>query len=250
MLELKNISFSYGKKQILKNVEFSANKGEFVSIIGPNGSGKTTLLKCINKINNPSEGEIIIDGEDVLKIRLEKIAKKVAYVPQMLNESYEVNVTDIIMLGRKPYITWSVRDEDMDIVTNIMNEMDILHLADKNFSELSGGQKQKVLIARALVQETPVYILDEPISFLDIKNQLEVLGKAKRFAKDGGKTVVVVLHDLNMAMAYSDKILLMKSGEKISYGTPKEVLTKENIKNVYGIDVEIYNNNIIPKIEY
>lgn len=249
MLEVKNINFSYGKKEILNDISFSASRGEVISIIGPNGSGKTTLLKCINKINIPTKGEIFIDGDDILKIRVEKISKKIAYVPQMLNESFDVNVIEVIMMGRKPYISWSITDRDIDIVANVMKDMGIEYLAEKSFSELSGGQKQKVLISRALVQEAPVFLFDEPTSFLDIKNQLEVLTKAKQFAKEKEKIIILVVHDLNMAMAYSDKILLMKDKKVISFNSPDKVLTEENIKNVYGIDVCIRDNHIFPKYD-
>ena len=247
MLEVKNIDFSYGKKEILKDISFSASKGQVISIIGPNGSGKTTLLKCINKINTPTNGEIFIDGDDILKIKVEKISKKIAYVPQMLNESFDVNVTEVIMMGRRPYISWAITDRDIDIVANVMKDMEIEHLAEKSFSELSGGQKQKVLISRALVQEAPVFLFDEPTSFLDIKNQLEVLSKAREFAKENEKVIILVVHDLNMVMAYSDKILLMNDKKVISFNSPDKVLTEENIKDVYGIDVCIRDNHIFPK---
>lgn len=248
MLELKNISFSYGNKNILKNVGFTANKGEFVGILGVNGCGKTTLLKSINKINKISSGEIILDGQSVLSLKGDEIAKKIAYVPQMLGESYEVNVTEFLMMGRKPYVSWGFSENDVEIVEKVMKELNIEHVAKKSFNELSGGQKQKVLIARALVQEADVYILDEPISFLDIKNQIEVLKILKKLAVEKEKIVVVVIHDLNMAMKFAHKILLVKEGEAFAYGETAKVLNSKNIKAIYDVDVEIVSNNIIPSI--
>lgn len=248
MLHIKELTFSYGKKKILEDISFSAQKGEVISIIGPNGCGKTTLLKCINKINKPKLGEIFIDDTNILKCKIEEISKKVAYVPQMLNENFDINVTDVVMMGRRPYINWSVSENDLEIVSKIMKKLNIENIAEKSFIELSGGQKQKVLIARAFVQDAPMYIFDEPISFLDIKNQLEILNMAKEFAKKENKIVIIVLHDLNMAMAYSDKVLLLKDGKVNSFNETKKVLTKENIKEVYGIDVKIIDNYIVPQI--
>ncbi|MGL4762009.1 MAG: ABC transporter ATP-binding protein [Sarcina sp.] len=248
MLELKNISFSYGNKQILKNVGFTANTGEFVGILGVNGCGKTTLLKSINKINKISSGEILLGGDNVLDLKGDKIAKKIAYVPQMLGESYEVNVTEFLMMGRKPYVSWGFSDSDIEIVENTMKELNIDHLAQKGFNELSGGQKQKILIARALVQEADVYLLDEPISFLDIKNQIEVLKILKKLANERNKIVIVVIHDLNMAIKFADKILLVKEGESFACGPTMDVLSSENIKSIYEVDVKVVENNIIPQI--
>lgn len=248
MLELKNISFSYGNKDILKNAGFVASKGEFVGILGVNGCGKTTLLKTINKINKASSGEILLDGKSLLDLKGDEIAKKVAYVPQMMNESYEINVTEFLMMGRKPYVSWGFSDNDIDIVADIMKELSIEHIAEKGFNELSGGQKQKVLIARALVQEAEVYILDEPISFLDIKNQIEVLKILKKLAKEQGKIVIVVIHDLNMAMKFADKILLVKEGKDFACGPTMDVLNSENIQAIYDVEVDVVGTTIIPKI--
>lgn len=243
-LIIENIDFKYKTKQILNKVCLEVEPGKVVSIIGPNGSGKTTFIKCINKILRPQNGTIKLGKKSLLNMKQEEIAKNIAYVPQMTNDFFSGTVMDLIIMGRKPYIKWNITEADIDIVISILEKMDIIELADKNYSELSGGQKQKVLIARALAQDTEVYLLDEPISFLDIKNQIEVMKMAKNLANQG-KIVIIVVHDLNMAMRYSDKILLLEKGTVISTGKPKEVLTEKNIKKVYDIDVDILNDHII-----
>ena len=177
-------------------------------------------------------------------MKQQDIAKKIAYVPQMTNDFFSGTVMDLVIMGRKPYINWNISEEDIKIVLDILDSMGILHLADKFYSELSGGQKQKVLIARALAQDTDIYLLDEPISFLDIKNQIEVMKMARNLAQKG-KIVIIVVHDLNMAMKYSDKILLLEDGYVISQGKPKEVLTESNIKKVYDVDVDIRGDYIV-----
>lgn len=245
-LNIKEIVFSYGKKEILKGIGFNCNKGEVVSIVGPNGSGKTTFLKCINKILDVKNGTVELNGENILKMTYEDVAKKIGYVPQMLKDNFAATVLDVIMMGRTPHIKWRIGEEDLNIVEKIMREMGIEHLAQEEYSSLSGGQRQKILIARALVQETEVYLLDEPISFLDIKNQIEVMEQAKKVAKEDNRIVIMVIHDLNMAKKYSDKIVLMKSGTVVDFGEANEVLNKENIKKVYDVDVNIVNGYIIP----
>ena len=146
-----------------------------------------------------------------------------------------------------PHIKWKVGDEDVNLVIKVMQKLGIADLASEKYSNLSGGQRQKVLIARALVQETDIYLLDEPISFLDIKNQIEVMSEARKIAKDQNKTVIMVIHDLNMAKKYSDKIVLMNKGKVIDFGASEDVLNCKNIKKVYGVDTDIINGYIIPK---
>lgn len=243
-LKIKNISFGYKAKHILKDICLDADFGNVVSIIGPNGCGKTTFIKCINKILNPKSGQVILNDKDLHLMKQGEIAKKIAYVPQMTNDFFSGTVMDLVIMGRKPYIHWNITDEDIKIVLDILDRMSIVHLADKNYTELSGGQKQKVLIARALAQDTDVYLLDEPTSFLDIKNQIEVMEIARGLA-DKGKIVIIVVHDLNMAMKYSDKVLLIQNGNIISSGEPRDVLTQKNIKKVYDVDVNIMDKYII-----
>ena len=246
-LNVTKIKFAYGKKDILNELSFSCKKGEVISIVGPNGSGKTTLLKCINRILHAREGSVNIGENDVFKMKYEDVAQNIAYVPQMLKENFSVDVIDIVLMGRTPHIKWKVADKDLDIVINVMKKLGIEDLAYEKYSSLSGGQKQKVLIARALAQDTDIYLLDEPISFLDIKNQIEVMNEARKVAKEENKIVIMVIHDLNMAKRYSDKIVLMNHGKVVDFGESREVLNCKNIKMVYGVDIDIINDYIIPK---
>lgn len=245
-LTVENLCFGYrSDKQILKGVSLSVESGELVSIVGPNGSGKTTLIKCINKINTPSSGKILFDDLDITKAKPWQIARKIGYVPQISSDSMSGSVIDYILLGRRQYLNWKVKDSDLAVIMSAMKKLDIVDLANMKFSELSGGQKQKVLVARALVQEPDAFLFDEPTSNLDIKNQIEIMSIAREIASKLGKTVIMVVHDLNMASHYSDKIALMSQGRIISYGAPRDILTVQNIKMVYDVEVGITKDNII-----
>ncbi|MGL4762015.1 MAG: ABC transporter ATP-binding protein [Sarcina sp.] len=244
-LVIENIKFKYDKEEILKGISINSEGNEFLTVIGPNGSGKTTFIKCINKILKSNSGLIKVLGRDISKLSQDEIAKMIAYVPQMTNDFFQGNVIDLLVMARVSNISWSVQDEDINKSLDALEKMGILELADRNFSDLSGGQKQKVLIAKALVQDSPIYLLDEPTSFLDIKSQIETMKIAKALAKNN-KLVIMVVHDLNMAMRYSDKIVLMKSGKVIDFDIPSKVLTEKNINHVYEIEVNIREDYIIP----
>lgn len=244
-LNIKDISFSYGKKEILSGINFNADKGDVISIVGPNGSGKTTFLKTLNKILKVKSGEVNFENENLITMNYENISKKIAYVPQMIKESFDSKVLDVIILGRIPHVKWKLSEEDLKIVIEVMKELNIENLAEENFNSLSGGQKQKVLIAKALVQETDIYLLDEPISFLDIRNQIDVMKTIEKIAKEKGKIIIMVIHDLNMARKYSTKVVLMNSGNVVDFGNSKEILNEKNIAKVYKIKTEIINDYII-----
>lgn len=245
-LTVKNVSFSYNTgKEILKNISLCIEDGQLVSIVGPNGSGKTTLVKCLNRIHTPSSGTIVFNEMDIMRANPSKIAKKIGYVPQISSECTSGSVIDYIMLGRRQYLGWKIRSDDLNAVMSAMERLDIVELANADFAKLSGGQKQKVLVARALVQEADVFLFDEPTSNLDIKNQLEIMEIAKSIVKKEHKTVVMVVHDLNMAAHYSDKVALMDAGNILCYGKPEEILTAKNIKQVYDVDVGITRENLI-----
>ena len=179
MIEVRNLKFSYGKNLVFDNINFSANEGEILSIVGPNGSGKTTLLKCINKILNP-EGEIIVDDINLKNLKQNSLAKIISYVPQDGHNFFPQTVFDTVLLGRKPYINWGVSKKDIEIVSNYLNLMGIKKFALRYFNELSGGERQKILIARALATEARILLLDEPTSNLDLKHQYEIFRIIKK----------------------------------------------------------------------
>ena len=193
-LDVKNLDFGYAKKvQILHNINFSAESGQLVSLIGPNGSGKTTIIKCINQILSPQSGQILLDGTNIHTMRTMELAKKVGYVPQMTKNFMGGTVLDAVLMGRRPYIKWKITDYDVTLVLEILKKLEITHLAHKEYESLSGGQKQKVLIARALAQDPDVYLFDEPTSFLDIKNQLEIMNMAKELVHQHHKLVKEII---------------------------------------------------------
>ncbi|MEL4306255.1 heme ABC transporter ATP-binding protein [Methanococcoides sp. LMO-2] len=254
MLEVRDIVVNYGDRQILNEVALHAEPGQFVGIIGPNGSGKTTLVKTINRIIRPNSGTITIDGRDIENMDSIEIAKNIAMVSQVISINFEFTVEDVVLMGRTPYIKGGETHEDIEIVHNAMKKTKILHLKDRFVTQLSGGELQKVIIARALAQGPKILLLDEPTSHLDITNQIDILNLVKDASRKG-MLVIAVVHDLNLAAYYCDRICLIRDGDIISTGSPEEVLTPANIKETYNIDVEIINNSItnslyvIPRLE-
>lgn len=244
-LQVAGLAFNYPCQNVLKEISFSMEKGECLAILGTNGAGKSTLLKCINKILKPQEGNILIEEEDVKNCKQTDLAKKVAYVSQG-NQSTTTTVFDSILIGRKPYIKWDVSKNDLTIVSDTIKLLDLQKFTLKNVDELSGGEYQKVLIARALAQETGVLMLDEPTSSLDLKNQLEVLELIRQIAKLKNITVIVTIHDLNLALRFADKFILLKDG-LIHAAGGKEVISEENIAAVYDVSatVKVINNHSV-----
>jgi len=249
MIEVKDLSFSYGKNPILDKIGFCVNEGEALSIIGPNGSGKTTLLRCMNRILNPA-GEVTVDGINIKELNRIEVARIFGYVPQDGFYQFPQTVFDTVLLGRKPYITWGVSRKDIEIISTYLDLMDLEKFALRYFNELSGGERQRALIARALSGEPKVLLLDEPTSNLDLKHQYEIFKMIKKLAKENNITVILAIHDLNLSARFSDRIIMLKEGKIFAEGIPEAVLIPENIRNVYGIEVVIKKEEfiyIIPK---
>lgn len=249
ILSVNNIVFSYKDMEVLNGINFTVEKGDFVSILGINGSGKSTLLKCINKILNYETGSILLNGVDIKSMDNLELAQKIAYVPQKLPVERST-VFDTILLGRRPYITWNVSKRDIKLTENIMNLLNIESYALRYINNLSGGELQKVVLARALVQAPEILLLDEPTSDLDLKNQYNVMNLLKTIAKDKKITPIIVLHDINLALRYSNKFILLKNGKVFSCGG-KDTISSNSIKEVYGIDAYVKDFNgiktVIPK---
>jgi iron complex transport system ATP-binding protein len=239
-LTVNDLSFSYAGASILKNVNLTVGLGELVAIVGPNGSGKSTLLKCINRILKTKPNSILIDDQDASKFTIKELSKLMGYVPQTSTSAFPFTVFDVVMMGRKPYVHWSIGERDNDIVFQMMTLLGIDHLAVRHFSELSGGEQQKVIIARALAQQPQILLLDEPTSSLDIKHQLEILCILKGLAQSRGHAVIVSIHDLNLASRFCDRLFMLKRGSIYAMGTPEEVLTAQNIEAVYGIKADVF----------
>ncbi|CCO22939.1 ABC transporter ATP-binding protein [Maridesulfovibrio hydrothermalis] len=236
-LSVNGINFSYNGTPILEGVDFCVDKGELLAILGPNGAGKTTLLKCINAIHKPRSGSVLVKDRDVFKLSSDDIAKLLGYVPQRV-ESARLTVFDAVLMGRKPHIKWRVRDKDICIVDAALKRLSLSHLSLRYIDNLSGGELQKVSIARALVQEPDVLLLDEPTSSLDLKNQLEILRTVLAVVKGHHVSAVMTMHDLNTALRYADKFIFLKNGTVFGCGG-KECVTPEIIEGVYGVEVEI-----------
>jgi iron complex transport system ATP-binding protein len=246
ILSVDGVEFSYNSRPVLKNIEFEVNRGELFSILGNNGAGKTTLLKCLNKILRPQRGAILVEEKDLFALSRREVARQLGYVAQR-HESTRFTVFDAVLLGRKPHIKWGPTARDLEIVRNVLEALGMEELSLRYLDELSGGELQKVVIARALAQEPRVLLLDEPTSNLDLKNQFEVLRIVKEAARERNIAVVVVMHDLNLALRFADKFLLLKNGTIFACGG-MEVMTPENIAGVYGVRVAVERLADIPVV--
>jgi len=241
LIQVNKLNFSYGKEEVLKQIDFAVNKSSFVSVIGPNGSGKTTLLKNLCKLLNPETGHIKIDQQNLTHYKAKPLARTIAVVHQGANSTFDFNVGEVVLMGRYPYLNrfQSESKVDLEIAETAMAQTSTLHLRDKNLHGISGGERQRVMIARALTQQPDLLLLDEPISHLDIKHQLEILKLCKSLNESHGLTIFTTLHDINLASRFSDLIIMMKEGQIVKIGAPKDVITIETIKHVYDIDVNI-----------
>lgn len=243
-LTIDKLSFNYTGIPVLKDVELEVGPGEMLGIVGPNGSGKSTLLKCINRVLKTQPNTVLIDGKDTSNLNLRDIAKLMGYVPQTSTNTFPFTVFDVVLMGRKPYIHWNLSERDYEIVAEVLDFLGIGDLSMRHFNELSGGEQQKAIVARALAQQPRLLLLDEPTSSLDIKHQLEIMCILKSLTQSKEHSVIVSLHDLNLASRFSDIIVMLKQGCIYAVGTPEAVLTEENINAVYGIKAQVTNSVI------
>ena len=248
LLKIDEVEFGYSSTPVLNDVSLEIGPSQFVSILGPNGVGKSTLIHCINKILTPTGGVVKIDDEDVTKISLKEMAKKIGYVPYSSSDTFPLTVVDTVLMGRHPHSRWKSLDDDLEKVYDMLKLMGIENLAMRNFNELSAGQHQKVMLARGLVQEPKILLLDEPTSNLDIRHQLEVTKILRNLSHEKGIAVIIISHDLNIAAKYSDSMILMHQGTIHSVGIPSEVITEENLRTVYGVETEVILDDGRPHI--
>lgn len=237
ILAVQGLDFKYPSHKVLSDVSFSLERGECLAVLGTNGTGKSTLLKCINKILKPEKGTVTIDEQNVEAMNQVKLAQKIGYVSQC-NQSFRTTVFDTVLVGRKPYIKWDVTKTDLDIVNKAIHMLELDTYALRYIDELSGGEFQKVLIARALAQEPDILMFDEPTSSLDLKNQIEVINIIKKVVKSKNISAIVTIHDINLALRFADKFILLKDG-KIYAAGGVEVMTSENIEYVYSVPVKV-----------
>ncbi|MBE6518418.1 MAG: ABC transporter ATP-binding protein [Thermoplasmata archaeon] len=239
VLKVENLDFKYPTKQILYDVSVTFDKPELVCILGPNGVGKTTIAKTLNKLYIPSAGNVYIDGENVADMSRLDIAKKIAYVPNSVSSAFSMKVLESILLGRAPVSGYSITEKDLEIVEKVVTLLDLDELCERDISQLSAGQAQRVTIARGLVQDPKVLILDEPTSNLDVRYQMEIMRFLKDYAKEKQIIIIMVCHDLNITAAYADRVILMHQGRIFADGNVQDVLTEENMKTVYRIDTKV-----------
>ncbi|MBN2397165.1 MAG: ABC transporter ATP-binding protein, partial [Deltaproteobacteria bacterium] len=239
-----DVDFRYNDIPALKGVSFEVRRGEFLGVIGPNGSGKTTLIRVLDGVLAPERGTVSVNGHAIRAMRRRDIARLVAVVPQDFPMVFPFRVLEIVMMGRSPHLGMLRFEGEADraIVRRAMEMTDTTSLADRGMDSLSGGERQRVLIARALAQEPEVILLDEPTAFLDIKHQAELFGLMKILNREQGLTVLAVTHDINLAAAYCDRVMLLREGCIHSLGVPGEVITEANIREVYETDVLIDAN--------
>lgn len=250
LLEVRNLSYFIERKRILEDINFKLFPGEVLGIVGPNGAGKTTLLKLISGILQPSEGKVLVEGKSIKKFNRREISKKIAMVPQNTYTSFPFTAFDVVLMGRHPHVGRFKRETEKDLnkVKECMLLAGIWHLRDKKITEISGGELQKVFIAQAISQETPILLLDEPTSHLDINSQLEIMEIVAELNKKKRKSVVLVSHDLNLAARYSGRMILLKEGKVFAQGKVEEVLTSENIKRVYHLNALVRKHPVTGSI--
>ncbi len=247
MLEVRNICFGYTpERRVLDGVGFSSEAGEVVAVLGNNGAGKSTLIKCMDRVLTPESGEVLVDGHNLLSLTRREHAKICAYVPQTPPKG-TLTVFDAVLLGRRPYITWDATAHDKQVVMESLERLRLTDYSLRRVDELSGGEQQKVAIARALAQEPQVLLLDEPTSSLDPRAQHETMQTVDAIAREKGICAVVILHDLNLAVRYCDRFLFLRDERVFAYGG-REAMTSENIEEVYRMHVHIVDYMGIPVV--
>ncbi|ROR25301.1 iron complex transport system ATP-binding protein [Mobilisporobacter senegalensis] len=245
-LQIENLSFSYGSIDAVEDICLKVKKGEFIGLIGPNGSGKSTVLKNLYRALKPDKGSVMLDNENLFAMSHKEAALKLGVVGQENEVPFEFKVEEIVAMGRSPHKKLFDIDtaEDKRIVHHALEHLGMENMAKRSYQNLSGGEKQRVIIARVIAQETDFLILDEPTNHLDISYQLQIFDFVKRL----GVTVLSAIHDLNMAALYCDRIYVLKNGKIVLSGTPEEVLTPENIYSVYGVRCDVTIHPITGKV--
>lgn len=236
-IELEHITFGYGKDTLFHDLSIQVKEGEFCAVVGPNGSGKTTLLKCVAGLLTPDDGNVFVNGRNVREFGTRELATQVAYVPQRQDLIFDLPVYDMVMMGRNPYQRhWQLANaQDDAIVEEMLAQCNLTHLRDRMASELSGGELQRTLIARAMAQQTPVMLLDEPLSNLDVAHKFEIMEILQRLNKEHNILVMIIVHDFPIALQYATHALLMKSGSILQHDVVKAVLSPGNIRECFDL---------------
>ena len=249
ILKIENLDISINGREIIKDISFNVQRGEILGVIGPNGSGKTTLFRSISGVLKASGGNIVFDNKNIKNYSSKELAKKMSVIPQMIEITYPFSVEEFILMGRFPHsgrYGYSAH-KDYEVINKIMKMTGIEEIKNRKMNELSGGERQRVLIAQGFARETGFMMLDEPTSHLDIYHQVQLLNLLNNYNKECGLTILVVLHDLNLAASYCDRLILLKDGTIYKEGSVKDVLTYQNIEYVYGTPVIVNENPITHK---
>jgi iron complex transport system ATP-binding protein len=241
MLEIQSLNVNYGPRQVLQDISFNVANGEIVSLIGPNGSGKTTLIRAISGVRPAAHGQMLVDGTNLARLNIQQRARLLAVVPQARDLPEMYTVEETVLLGRTPYLNWlgKLLPPDRQQVEWVLERTDTQLLKNRLVGELSGGEQQRVLLARALAQDTPILLLDEPTSHLDINHQTHLLDLIVELTRENNLAVLMALHDLNLAALYSHKIALLFDGRLRAFGAPAEVLTTELLSAVYHLPLNV-----------
>ncbi|MCL2147836.1 MAG: ABC transporter ATP-binding protein [Methanomassiliicoccaceae archaeon] len=249
MLDVCGLVFGYSAADLLKDVNISTEGGEFIALMGPNGSGKTTLMRCINKILSIRGGSVVIDGNDIKGLRRDDMSRICTTVPADIPADFSLTTKDFVMLGRSPYVTswWWESDDDLAIVEKAMWDFGIFQYCDRKIHELSSGERARALLAKGVVQKPKLMMVDEPSAHLDIKYKVQVMEMLRGLSRSG-LTVIMASHDINLVTRYCDKVMLLSDGKIIKFGIPNEVVTKESIREVYGIDIKVIHDEGVPYI--
>jgi len=239
MVDLKNVFKSYGKKPIIEDVSLKIEKGTITSFIGPNGAGKSTLISMISRLITRDNGDITIDGKDVLKTKSNELAKKVSILKQSNSINLKLTVRELVSFGRFPYSQGKLNKEDWAIVDEAIAYLELEELQDQYIDRLSGGQRQRAHIAMVVAQDTEYILLDEPLNNLDMRHATQIMKTLRRLVDEMGKTIVIVIHDINFASCYSDQIVALKDGKIVKQGPACDVIDKCVLKEIYDMDIEV-----------
>ena len=248
IIDIEDISFAYQSDAVLDDITLHIERGVLTSIIGPNGVGKSTLLYCMNRLIEPQSGTVLIDGKEIGDYKLKDLAKEVGFVPYSSKDGFPLAVIDTVVMGCHPYSKVGSYKNDIRAAHSILEMLGIEHLAFRPFSELSAGQRQKVMLARGIVQKPKILLLDEPTANLDVRHQMEVTRILEELSRNEDMAVVMVSHDLNIASKYSNQMIMMHDGRIFSAGAPSEVITTNNLRIVYGVDADVINHRSRPYV--
>ncbi|MFA6642090.1 MAG: ABC transporter ATP-binding protein [Methanomethylophilus sp.] len=241
-IDLRNLCQGYGKTEILHGLNASLDTGQVIALLGPNGSGKSTLIRTMSGLMTPTSGNVLLNGKNLQDISLAERAKLISYVPQSFSYMPYTTVLNTVLAGRNPHMGWEPSETDLNIVARSLDIMGLGEFAERNINELSGGQRQRVFIARALSQTPVFFLFDEPTSSLDMKYQLETMKKMYSIVHDQNVGLIIALHDINLAMRYADRVILVRNGRIFAEGAPYQVITESSILNVYGVKTTITEN--------